>query len=240
MFVVARLSRGLTRTVNALGVRASFGLRITEAGKRAPCLVNASSSRAASTTTMLRSALGTRSVLLGLPRSSEGLTTSGGMPALGGSGAYLLQLAGARRNMSRRTRHKSGAPPRRTVSKLRRNPAKPPKLKSHKGALKRFFQTADGTFYHKAAGKRHLQTGTSRRRQTLRKLKFKAITTKGITKKLNKLMPYGTVRKPPPAYKQPLMWERTDDWQATVAAATKAAFVKAGLKVPRRVAERSA
>ncbi len=65
---------------------------------------------------------------------------------------------------------------------------------------------------HRQAGKKHLQTGTSRSRQSHRKLKHKAVTTKGIIKKLRRLMPYGSTLVPPPKYKQPLMWDRPEGW----------------------------
>ncbi len=83
----------------------------------------------------------------------------------------------------------------------RRQPEKY-KLKSHKGALKRFYQVGDGTFMHRQAGKKHLQTGTSRSRQSHRKLKHKAVTTKGIIKKLRRLMPYGATMRPPPRHRR--------------------------------------
>ena len=86
------------------------------------------------------------------------------------------------------------------------------KLKTHQGAMKRFYQRGDGTWMHKAAGKRHLMAGSSRRRQTLRKLKHKAVTAKGIIRKLNRLMPYGSTMRPPKSYTQPLMWERPEGW----------------------------
>jgi len=104
--------------------------------------------------------------------------------------------------------------------KLRRQPGIT-KLKSHQGAMKRFFQLPDGTFMHKAAGKKHLQAGKSRRRQTLRKLHYKAITTKGIIKKLRRLMPYGATRQVPKPHVHSLFWERPEGWTEAVAASKK-------------------
>ena len=92
------------------------------------------------------------------------------------------------------------------------------KLKSHQGAKKRFYQLADGTFMHHAAGKRHLMAGASRRRQTYRLLAHRPITTKGDTKKLNRLLPHGTTMMRTHRYKNPLMWERPDGWTERVLA----------------------
>ena len=86
------------------------------------------------------------------------------------------------------------------------------KLKTHQGAMKRFWQKGDGTFMHKAAGKNHLMAGSSRRRQTRRLLKHRPIVSKGWVKKLRRLMPYGSTLVPPPKYKQPLMWDRPEGW----------------------------
>ena len=91
------------------------------------------------------------------------------------------------------------------------------KLKSHMGAMKRFFQKADGSWWHKAAGKNHLMAGSSRRRQTARKLQWRQVTTKGDIKKLNRLMPYGGRMEPPsqpgrPGHPQSRLWERPEGW----------------------------
>jgi len=110
------------------------------------------------------------------------------------------------------------------------------KLKSHHGALKRFFQLETpevykgmvlpkGTFMHKQAGKSHLMAGSSRRRGTARKQGYKPVLTKGYHKRLKKLMPYGTVRERPPRYKQPLFWERTETFAIGVAATKRAPHV---------------
>jgi ribosomal protein L35 len=122
------------------------------------------------------------------------------------------------------------AQPRRLVVKLKRDPFKHRKfkLKSHRGALKRFYQKADGTFMHKAAGKNHLMAGGSRRRQTYRLLAHRPVTTKGIIKKLKRLMPYGTTMQPPRRYVQPLMWERPEGWTEAVAASKLAPHVLPG------------
>ena len=70
----------------------------------------------------------------------------------------LLSVTGTR-NMSSGKHRRGGAraAPERKVPKLRRQPSKKYKLKSHKGALKRFYQTGHGTFVHKASGNKHLQ-----------------------------------------------------------------------------------
>jgi len=141
--------------------------------------------------------------------------------------APLLQLLSGARRWKGRGNHKMGgarAQPIRKKPKLRRNPelGKKYKLKSHKGALKRFYQKGDGTFMHKACGKRHLQAGTSRKRQTLRKMAHRPVTAKGIIKKLKRLMPYGTTLQPAPRFKVSRLWERPDDWRERVAAAVRA------------------
>ena len=64
------------------------------------------------------------------------------------------------------------------------------KLKTHKGAAKRFFLRGDMTWKFTRAGKKHLMAGASRRRQTAKKLKKGTVTAKGFIKKLFKLMPY--------------------------------------------------
>ena len=158
--------------------------------------------------------------------------------------ASLLQLlAGACRWKSRPGNHKLGgsrAAPKRKGVKLKRNPGNI-KLKSHKGALKRFYQRGDGTFMHKACGKKHLQAGTSRRRQTLRKLKHRPVTAKGIIKKLRRLMPYGTTLQPKPRFKVSVLWERPVDWHEKVAAAMAAAqAAAAGKAKPKTKAKKQA
>ena len=114
------------------------------------------------------------------------------------------------------------------------------KLKSHKGALKRFYQLKDGTFMHKAAGKNHLMAGASRRRQTRRLIKHRPVTTKGIIKKLRKLMPYGTTMTPPPKYVQPLMWDRPEGWTDLFYAAKRADGVEEVSRMMKEAKARSA
>jgi len=115
------------------------------------------------------------------------------------------------------------AQPIRLKPKLKRKPEGKYKLKSHKGALKRFYQQGDGTFVHKASGKKHLQAGTSRRRQTLRKMAHRVVAAPGIVKKLRRLMPYGTTLQPSTRFKVSVLWERPDDWRETVQAAVQKA-----------------
>lgn len=74
-------------------------------------------------------------------------------------------------------------------SKKRR--ATPKKLKSHKGAKRRFKLRGDGSWTHRAAGKSHLQVGL-RRRSILAKRKPRVVKLKGLVKKLRRLLPYGT------------------------------------------------
>lgn len=118
------------------------------------------------------------------------------------------------------------AQPIRKEVKLRRQP-KPGKLKSHKGALKRFYQTGDGTFMHKAAGKRHMMCGASRRRQTRSMIAHRAVTAKGIIRKLKRLMPYGTTMRPPRRHVEKVVWERPEGWAEAVQAAVEEALAKA-------------
>ncbi|KAL3930976.1 MAG: hypothetical protein SGPRY_001313, partial [Prymnesium sp.] len=64
------------------------------------------------------------------------------------------------------------------------------KLKTHHGAAKRFKLRGNGTWAYTASGKKHLQAVASRSRQTRPKMKKRVIKTKGLIKKLHKLMPY--------------------------------------------------
>uniref|UniRef100_A0A7S2DR38 50S ribosomal protein L35 n=1 Tax=Haptolina brevifila TaxID=156173 RepID=A0A7S2DR38_9EUKA len=140
----------------------------------------------------------------------------------------LWLLSGARRWKSRGGHRKGGAraQPERKGIKMKRNPVKY-KLKSHKGALKRFFQRSDGTFVHKAAGKKHLMAGASRRRQSSRLMAYREVLSKGIARRLRRLMPYGTTLQPPPRHRRTIMWEKPADWreqvEAEVAKAMKSA-----------------
>ncbi|MCY4142582.1 MAG: 50S ribosomal protein L35 [Gammaproteobacteria bacterium] len=62
-----------------------------------------------------------------------------------------------------------------------------PKLKTHRGAAKRFRRTSTG-YKHKRTGKNHLQTKKSQQRK--RQLRgFKAVSP-GDTAKLDALLPY--------------------------------------------------
>lgn len=65
-----------------------------------------------------------------------------------------------------------------------------PKLKTHRGAYKRFRITAKGKIKFKRAGMRHLLSGTSRKKK--RELRKARILTDPIWKKLLKTyIPYG-------------------------------------------------
>lgn len=134
------------------------------------------------------------------------------------------------RKKAKRARHGLGrarAMPVRVKVNRKRKPGehKKVKLKSHKGALKRFYQTGDGTFMHMVAGKRHMMAGASRSRQTARKLKHKPIVTKGQIKKLKRLLPYGTTMRPPRRHREPIFWERPEGWTEAVSASKRAPHV---------------
>lgn len=108
------------------------------------------------------------------------------------------------------------------------------KLKSHKGAMKRFYERSDGTLWHKVAGKNHLMAGASRRRQTRRMIKHRPVITKGIVKKLKRLMPYGAhtfQEKGLYKYRQPLMWDRPEGWTELFYAAKQEDGVEAVKKM---------
>ena len=66
-----------------------------------------------------------------------------------------------------------------------------PKLKSHRGAKKRFTKTAKGKIKHKAAGMRHLLTGMSskRSRSGRKKKTLGATDTKTIYRLLQVILP---------------------------------------------------
>lgn len=99
--------------------------------------------------------------------------------------------------------------------------------------MKRFYQKGDGTFMHKAAGKKHLQAGTSRRRQTLRKMAHRPVTTRRIIKKLKRLMPYGSTTQPATRWKISRLWDRPADWKERVAAAELALSAKGKTADPK-------
>ena len=164
-----------------------------------------------------------------------------------------LGLVGARRNLikmgtkrflrskklKKHKQGKAGAPPKRRIPKVEKLqhlwPGKR-KLKSHHGALKRFYQLEvpkmykgkllpKGTFMHKAMGKNHLQAGSSRRRHTARKMAHRPVLTRGFDRRLQKLMPYGTTMQPPAKYVQPFFWEKTEEFVVGKAASKPAPHV---------------
>lgn len=139
-------------------------------------------------------------------------------------------------------KHKQGkahAPPKRRIAKVEKLQhlwPKKIKLKSHHGALKRFYQLDEpkmykgkllpkGTFMHLAMGKNHLQAGSSRRRHTARKKAHRPVTTLGFHKRLKKLMPYGTTMQPPAKYVEPFFWEKTEEFVVGKAASKAAPHV---------------
>lgn len=63
-----------------------------------------------------------------------------------------------------------------------------PKLKTHRGAAKRFRRTASGRLKHKQPFHSHLLTGKGRKRK--RQLKKPALLTTAEAAKLKKLLPY--------------------------------------------------
>jgi large subunit ribosomal protein L35 len=63
-----------------------------------------------------------------------------------------------------------------------------PKLKSHRGAAKRFKKTASGKFTRSHAFKRHILTSKSTKRK--RRLSKDAIVTPGDQMKLERMLPY--------------------------------------------------
>lgn len=63
-----------------------------------------------------------------------------------------------------------------------------PKLKTHKGASKRFKRTGSGKLMRKKAGRRHILTSKARDRK--RRLKGSAVVESGFTYALNRMLPY--------------------------------------------------
>lgn len=63
-----------------------------------------------------------------------------------------------------------------------------PKLKTHRGAAKRYQKTASGRLKHKRAGHSHLLTGKSRKRK--RQQKRPAFAHPTEMKSLKRLLPY--------------------------------------------------
>jgi large subunit ribosomal protein L35 len=62
-----------------------------------------------------------------------------------------------------------------------------PKLKTHRGAAKRFKKTATGKFLRSKAFKRHILTSKTRSRK--RNLRGTVVTTQADTAKLRKMLP---------------------------------------------------
>jgi large subunit ribosomal protein L35 len=62
-----------------------------------------------------------------------------------------------------------------------------PKLKTHRGAAKRFKKTATGKFMRSKAFKRHILTSKTRSRK--RNLRGTVVTTSADTAKLRKMLP---------------------------------------------------
>jgi large subunit ribosomal protein L35 len=63
-----------------------------------------------------------------------------------------------------------------------------PKLKTHRGAAKRFKKTATGKFLRGAAFKRHILTSKSTKRK--RALRGSHLVSERDTDRLNKMLPY--------------------------------------------------
>jgi len=63
-----------------------------------------------------------------------------------------------------------------------------PKLKSNRGAAKRFKRTATGKFTHDPAFASHILTKKNPKRK--RKLRKAAVSSKADTKRLNRMLPY--------------------------------------------------
>jgi large subunit ribosomal protein L35 len=64
-----------------------------------------------------------------------------------------------------------------------------PKLKTHKGASKRFKRTGSGKLMRKKAGRRHILTSKARDRK--RRLKGSTTVNAGSTYAINRMLPYG-------------------------------------------------
>ncbi|MEN8185149.1 MAG: 50S ribosomal protein L35 [Myxococcota bacterium] len=63
-----------------------------------------------------------------------------------------------------------------------------PKMKSHRGAAKRFRRTGSGKLTHQRRNKRHILTKKTTKRK--RQLRQKNVVAKGDQKKLDQLVPY--------------------------------------------------
>jgi len=63
-----------------------------------------------------------------------------------------------------------------------------PKVKTHRGAAKRFKKTATGKLVHQKQGKRHILTKMSSKRK--RQLRREGVLVKGDEKRIKELLPY--------------------------------------------------
>ena len=63
-----------------------------------------------------------------------------------------------------------------------------PKMKSHRGAAKRFRKTGTGKIVRSHANRRHILTKKSKRRK--RRLRKEAIVDRADVKRLNQLLPH--------------------------------------------------
>ena len=63
-----------------------------------------------------------------------------------------------------------------------------PKMKSHRGAAKRFRRTASGKLRHAKRNKRHILSKKTTKRK--RQLRRKNVVARGDQKKLDQLVPY--------------------------------------------------
>ncbi len=64
-----------------------------------------------------------------------------------------------------------------------------PKLKTHKGAKRRFYITGTGKVMHRKGSRSHLRTRKSKR--ALRALEGKLMASAPMQKRVHRLMPYG-------------------------------------------------
>ena len=65
-----------------------------------------------------------------------------------------------------------------------------PKMKTHKGAAKRFKRTGSGKFKRAKSNKQHILTKKTTKRK--RRLRQPDLVSKADEKKLNKILPYGS------------------------------------------------
>ncbi len=63
-----------------------------------------------------------------------------------------------------------------------------PKMKSHRGAAKRFRKTGTGKYTHQKKNKRHILTKKSAKRK--RQLREKGVVSDADQKRVRKLVPY--------------------------------------------------